>query len=99
MGGFVAPCTVGRANRLYKPRRQNSIDVSGFQAPPSNETPAERRSRRACRCSQRAAAKATFLHLLGSDVTLSLSCTDAIYGENQHQFSTQVQGFVDTTPG
>lgn len=29
-GVFVALCTVGRANRLYKPLRQNCIDVSGF---------------------------------------------------------------------
>lgn len=36
-GGFMALCTVGRANRLCKPLRQNSIDVLGFRVLLSDE--------------------------------------------------------------
>lgn len=41
----MAPRAVGRANRLYKPLRQNSIDVSGLRVLLSNKMPAERSSR------------------------------------------------------
>lgn len=97
----MAPHTVGRANRLYKPLRQNSIDVLGLQE-------CCRLMRRLLREDPGALARELLPELLFyiifglcvTDVTFLLNFSHALMkftrekasGMHQHQFCAGVYG-------